>query len=101
MNYKRFKEMFGKDAEMFHVVLSKKNRFFIEIDGEVEAVFDTKLSSKFLDQPEPERAIMNYFAEDHAHAWEALDKDTNETYYLISDGSSDHDHGVYFRWDEF
>ena len=99
MNYKRFKEMFGKDAELFHVALSKNNRFFIEIEGEIEAVFDANLSSKFLGQPEAERAIMKYFAEGNAHAWEALDKETNETYYLISDGSGDH--GVAFRWDEF
>lgn len=99
MNYRSFKEMFGKDAEMFHVALSKNNRFFIEIEGEIVAVFDANLSSKFLGQEEAERAIMKYFAEDKAHAWEALDQDTNETYWLISDGSDGH--GVTFRWDEF
>ena len=91
--------MFGKDAELFHVALSKNNRFFIEIEGEIEAVFDAKLSFKFLGQPQAERAIMKYFAEGNAHAWEALDKETNETYYLISDGPNEH--GVAFRWDEF
>lgn len=99
MNFKRFKEMFGKDAELFHVALSKNNRFFIEVEGEIVSVFDANMSSKFLGQPDAERAIMRYFAEGNAHAWEALDKDTNETYWLISDGSSDH--GVAFRWDEF
>lgn len=99
MNYRCFKEMFGKDAELFHVALSKNNRFFIEVEGETVAVFDANLSSKFLGQPEAERAIMKYFADGNAHAWDALDKETNETYYLISDGSGDH--GVAFRWDEF
>ena len=99
MNYRRFKEMFGKDAELFHVALSKNNRFFIEIEGEIEAVFDANLSSKFLGQPEAERAIMKCFATDNAHAWEALDEKTKETYYLISEGADDH--GVAFRWDEF
>lgn len=99
MNYNRFKKMFGEDAELFRVVLSKNNRFFIEIEGEIEAVFDANLSSKFLGQPEAERAIMKYFAEGNAHAWEAMDNETNETYWLISDGSGDH--GVAFRWDEF
>ena len=99
MNYRRFKEMFGKDAELFHVALSKKNRFFIEIEGEIVAVFDANLSSKFLGQPEAERAIMRYFSEGNAHAWEALDEGTDETYWLISDGSGDR--GVAFRWDEF
>ena len=99
MNYKSFKEMFGKDAELFHVGLSKKNRFFIEVEGEIVAVFDANLSTKFLAQPEPERSIMKYFAEGKAHAWEALDAKTNETYYLISDGSGEH--GIAFRWDWF
>ena len=99
MNYRNFKEMFGKDAELFHVALSKNKRFFIEIEGETVSVFDANLSSKFLGQPEAERAIMKYFADGNAHAWEALDKETNETYWLISDGSGDH--GVAFRWDEF
>lgn len=91
--------MFGKDAEFFHVALSKNNRFFIEIEGDIVAVFDANLSSKFLGQADAERAIMKYFAKDNAHAWEALDKETNETYYLISDGPDGH--GVAFRWDEF
>ena len=99
MNYKSFKEMFGTDAELFRVAQSKNSRFFIEVEGEVVAVFDKKLSFKFLGQPEAERSIMKYFAEGNAHAWEALDEATNETYYLISDGSGDH--GVAFRWDEF
>lgn len=99
MNYKSFKEMFGRDAELFHVGLSKNNRFFIEIEGEIVSVFDANLSSMFLGQPDAERAIMKYFANDNAHAWEALDKETNETYYLISDGPDGH--GVAFRWDEF
>ena len=99
MNYKSFKEMFGKDAELFRVGLSKNNRFFIEVEGDIVAVFDRKLSSKFLDDPEAERAIMKYFSKGNAHAWEAFDQATNETYYLISDGSSDH--GVALRWDEF
>lgn len=99
MNYKTFKEMFGEDGELFHVALSKNNRFFIEVKGEVVAVFDAKMSSSFLGRPDAERAIMNCFAKDNAHAWEALDKNTNETYYLISDGPDDH--GVAFRWDEF
>ena len=99
MNYRSFKEMFGKDAEFFHVALSKNNRFFIEIEGDIVAVFDRNLSSKFLGQPEAERSIMKYFAKDNAHAWEALDEKTNETYYLISDGPGDH--GAAFRWDEF
>ena len=99
MNYRCFKEMFGKDAELFHVGLSKNNRFFIEIEGEIVSVFDANVSSKFLGQPEAERAIMKYFSEGNAHAWEALDQETNETYWLISDGSGDH--GVAFRWDEF
>ena len=101
MNYKRFRKMFGEDAEMFRVALSKNNRFFIEIDGEVVAVFDANLSSKFLGQPEAERSIMKYFAEGNAHAWEALDNDTGETYWLISDGAGERDNGVAFRWDEF
>lgn len=99
MNYKSFKEMFGKDAELFHVALSKNNRYFIEIEGDIVAVFDADLSSKFLGQLEAERSIMKYFAKGDAHAWEALDKETNETYWLISDGPEDH--GVAFRWDEF
>lgn len=99
MNYKSFKEMFGKDAELLHVGLSKNNRFFIEVEGEIVAVFDANVSSKFLGQPEAERAIMKYFAEEHAHAWEALDQENDETYWLISDGSDAH--GVAFRWDEF
>ena len=99
MNYKTFKEMFGEDGKLFHVALSKNSRFFIDVKGEIVAVFDLSLSSKFLGQPEAERAIMKYFAKGDAHAWEALDKNTNETYYLISDGSGDH--GVAFRWDEF
>ena len=99
MNYKNFKEMFGKDAELFHVALSKNNRFFIEVEGEIVAVFDANLSSKFLGKQKAERAIMKYFAEGKAHAWEAMDQETNETYWLISDGSDDH--GVAFRWDEF
>ena len=99
MNYKRFKEMFGKDAELFHVALSKNNRFFIEIEDDVVAVFDADLSSKFLGQLDAERAIMKYFAKGDAHAWEALDKNTGETYYLISNGPDEH--GVAFRWDEF
>ena len=99
MNYKTFKEMFGKDAELFHVGLSKNNRFFIEIEGDIVAVFDANLSSSFLGKPDAERAIMKCFATDNAHAWEALDKETNETYYLISDGPDGH--GVAFRWDEF
>ena len=99
MNYRNFKEMFGKDAELFRVALSKNNRFYIEVEGDSVAVFDANLSSKFLGQPEAERAIMKYFAEGNAHAWEALDQETNETYFLISDGSGDR--GVAFRWDEF
>lgn len=99
MNYKCFKEMFGKDAELFHVGLSKNSRFFIDIEGEVEAVFDKKLSSKFLGQPEAERSIMRYFAEGNAHAWEAMNEATNESYFLISDGSDNI--GATFRWDEF
>ena len=99
MNYRNFKKMFGEDAELFNVALSKNNRFFIEVEGEMIAVFNASLSSKFLGQPEAERAIMKYFAEGNAHAWEALDKETNETYWLISDGSGEH--GVTFRWDEF
>ena len=91
--------MFGKDAELFHVALSKNNRFFIGEKGEIVAVFDANLSSKFLGQPEAERAIMKYFAQDNAHAWEALDEATGETYYLISDGPEDR--GEVFRWDEF
>lgn len=96
-----FKKLFAADSEGFKVSRSKNNRFSINVDGASIAVVDAKLSAKFFSKKDGEDLLVKYMHDEKCHVWETTDEDTDDTYYLISDGPDGAgQRGKAFSWDK-